>query len=99
MLSSVDLPQPDGPISATKSPASSDSDALLLPAGAFLERTGGAWVFVVARDGNSAERRHIKVGRRTFEQLEVVSGLAAGERVITSDYTGLDRVDRIILER
>jgi HlyD family secretion protein len=65
--------------------------------GAFLERTGADWVFVVASDGRSAERRRIKVGRRTSEQLEVLSGLATGERVITSDYTGLDRVDRIVL--
>jgi HlyD family secretion protein len=74
-----------------------DTPAMVLPAGAFLERTGGDWVFVVASDGRSAERRQIKVGRRTSEQLEVLSGLAAGERVLTSDYTGLDRVDRIVL--
>jgi HlyD family secretion protein len=74
-----------------------DTPAMVLPAGAFLERTGADWVFVVASDGRSAERRRIKVGRRTSEQLEVLSGLATGERVITSDYTGLDRVDRIIL--
>lgn len=75
-----------------------DTEAVILPSGAFLERTGGDWVFVVAPDGKSAERRSIKPGRRTFDQLEVVSGLAPGDRVITSDYTGLDRVDRIILE-
>jgi HlyD family secretion protein len=74
-----------------------DAPAIVLPAGAFLERTGGDWVFVVAADGRSAERRRIKVGRRTSEQLEVLSGLATGERVLTSDYTGLDRVDRIVL--
>lgn len=75
----------------------SDTQAVILPNGPFLERTGGDWVFVVARDGKSAERRRIKLGRRTFEQLEIVSGLAPGDRVITSDYTGLDRVDRIVL--
>jgi HlyD family secretion protein len=74
-----------------------DTPAMVLPVGAFLERTGGDWVFVVASDGRSAERSRIKVGRRTSEQLEVLSGLATGERVITSDYTGLDRVDRIVL--
>lgn len=74
-----------------------DSQALILPSGPFLERTGGDWAFVVAADGRSAERRQIKVGRRTNEQLEIVSGLAVGERVITSDYTGLDRMDRIVL--
>ena len=76
-----------------------DTPALLLPAGPFLERTGGDWVFVVSPGGRSAERTRIKVGRRTSEQLEIEGGLAAGERVITSDYTGFDRVDRIVLTR
>jgi HlyD family secretion protein len=65
--------------------------------GAFLERTGGNWIFVLAKDGKSAERRTIKVGRRNSEQLEILGGLAAGERVLTSDYTSLDRADRIVL--
>ena len=76
-----------------------DTQALILPSGPFLERTGGDWVFVVAPDGRSAERRQIKAGRRTNQQLEIVSGLAVGERVITSDYTGFDKVDRIVLTR
>jgi HlyD family secretion protein len=74
-----------------------DSSALIVPVGPFLERTGGNWIFVVGKDGKSAERRSIKVGRRTSEQLEVLSGLAAGERVLISDYTSLDRADRILL--
>jgi len=74
-----------------------DSSALIIPVGAFLERTGGNWVFVVAKDGKSAERRPVKVGRRTSEQLEILSGLTAGEQVLTSDYTSLDRADRILL--
>jgi HlyD family secretion protein len=74
-----------------------DSTANILPAGPFLERSGGDWAFVVAADGWSAQRRRIKLGRRTSEQLEVLSGLTAGERVITSDYTALDRADRITL--
>ena len=62
-----------------------------------MERTGGDWVFVLAKDGESAQRRQIKVGRRTSEQLEILAGLATGEQVVTSDYTGLDRADRIVL--
>lgn len=76
-----------------------DTPATVLPAGAFLEHTGGDWIFVVAPDGRSAVRRRIKVGRRTSEQLEVLSGLHAGERVVTSDYTGLDKVDRLVFTR
>jgi len=76
-----------------------DRTATILPAGAFLERTGGDWVFVLAKDGQSALRRTIKIGRRNDEQVEVLSGLAAGERAIISDYTGLERIDRIDLEQ
>src|SRR5258708_4676487 len=76
-----------------------DSAAIVLPTGPFLERTGGDWVFVVAPDGQSAELRRIKVGRRTSEQLEILGGLTAGETLITSDYTGLDKAQRIVLTR
>ena len=74
-----------------------DSPARILAVGPYLERTGGDWVFVVSKDGQSAQRRQIKVGRRTSEQLEILGGLATGERVVTSDYTGLDRAERIVL--
>jgi HlyD family secretion protein len=74
-----------------------DSAARILPVGSFLERTGGDWVFVMARDGTSAQRRRIKVGRRTVEQLEILSGLAVGEQVITSDYTAVEKAERVLL--
>jgi HlyD family secretion protein len=74
-----------------------DRMAMILPAGAFLERSGGDWVFVVSQDGRSAQRRAIKIGRQNAEQVEVLSSLAPGERVIVSDYTGLERIDRIDL--
>jgi len=74
-----------------------DTPASILPVGPFLERTGGDWVFVVAADLKSAHRRRIKVGRRTTEQLEIVSGLTAGERAIVSDYTSLEKADQVSL--
>jgi HlyD family secretion protein len=76
-----------------------DQIGLVLPTGAFLERSGGDWAFVLATDGRSAHRRHIKIGRRNPEQLEVLAGLEPGERVITSDYQGLERIERIDLQR
>ena len=75
-----------------------DQPALVIPAGAFLERTGGDWVFVL-KDDSSADRRRIKVGRRNAEQVEISDGLKAGERVVTSDYTGYDRIDRIVMTK
>jgi HlyD family secretion protein len=75
----------------------SDTRTLVLPVGPFLAHTGGHWIFAIGADGHSAERRPIKLGRRNVEQVEVVSGLAPGERAITSDYTAFDRIERIEL--
>ncbi len=76
-----------------------DRPALVLPAGAFLERTGGDWVMVADPSGRRAERRPIRIGRRSAGQVEVLAGLKPGERVITSDYTGFEKVDRIVLAK
>jgi HlyD family secretion protein len=75
-----------------------DTPGLVLPAGAFLERSGGDYAFVLEPDGHSARRRRIKIGRRNAQQVEVLQGLKPGERVITSDYVGLERTDRIDLK-
>jgi HlyD family secretion protein len=72
-----------------------DVPAVVVPAGPFLEASGGAWVFVLDANGASAERRSVKLGRRTTEAVEVLSGLKPGDRIVTSDYTGLDRIDRL----
>jgi HlyD family secretion protein len=76
-----------------------DRRALVLPAGPWLERTGGDWVMVVSADGGHAERRRIKLGARNAEQVEVLSGLKPGERVITSDYAAFEKVGRLDLTR
>lgn len=76
-----------------------DRPGLILPAGAFLERSGGAWAMVVAPGGRHADKRPIKIGRRNADQVEVLAGLKAGERVITSDYTGYDKVERVVLTK
>jgi HlyD family secretion protein len=75
-----------------------DQPALVLPAGAFLERSGGDYVFVLDSSGHRAERRRIKIGRRSTEQVEILSGLKPGDRVITSDYEGYEKLDRIDLK-
>ena len=71
------------------------SPGLILPNDSFVNDTGGAWVFVVARDGASAQRRAIRLGRRNNRQVEVVSGLEAGERVIVSNYGAFGKVERL----
>lgn len=72
-----------------------DQSALVLPAGAFLDRSGGDYAFVVSANGHYADRRRIKVGRRNSEEVEILSGLSPGDRVVTSDYESFEKLDRI----
>lgn len=73
------------------------SPALLLSNGAFVNDSGGAWVFLVSADGKSAERRDIKIGRRSNSQIEVLSGLVVGEKVIVSSYASFGKTLRLQL--
>ena len=69
--------------------------AVVLPNDAFLSDGGGGWVFVVANDGGTAERRSIRIGRRNNSQVEIASGLKLGERVIVSGYTAFGNATRL----
>lgn len=71
--------------------------AKLIPNGAFYNESGGAYVFVVSPDGGSAVKRQVRLGRRNPDFIEVLDGLDAGERVITSPYTGFADKDRLDL--
>ena len=63
----------------------STAPALVAPVGGWLEAGGGAQVFVIDGDGAHARRRAIRTGRRNPEQVEILSGLSAGERIVTSN--------------
>ncbi len=52
-------------------------------------------VFVVSVSGDHAERRRIMLGRRNTDSVEVLSGIAAGERIVTSDYQYYNGIDRL----
>lgn len=73
--------------------------ALLIPNGAFYNETGGAWIFVVTPDGRTAIKRTVRLGRRNSEFVEVLEGLEAGEKVLTSPYTGYADKDRLDLTK
>jgi HlyD family secretion protein len=74
------------------------AQALLLPNGAFANDTGGAWAFVLG-SSNIAEKRPLKLGRRSSTQIEVLSGLSAGDRVIISSYAPFGKAERVELTK
>lgn len=71
--------------------------AMVLPNAAFMQATNGTWVYVVDPAGNRAERRAIKLGRRSPERVEIVEGLKAGERVVVSEYDSFGDADSLRL--
>lgn len=73
--------------------------ALLLPNGAFINDSGGVFAFVLNADGELAERRAIRLGRRNDSQVEVIAGLAAGDKVIVSGYAGFGHANRLQLTK
>jgi HlyD family secretion protein len=70
---------------------------LILPDDAYLNDTGGSWIFVLSPDGRQAARRSIQLGRRNNSQVEVSSGLESGERVIVSAYAPFGSAQRLQL--
>ncbi len=58
--------------------------ALVAPVGGWLDSGGGTSALVVDADGRHARRRAIRTGTRNPEQVEILSGLAAGDRIVTS---------------
>ena len=70
------------------------AEALMLPRGQFFQ-SGGRYVYVVAGDGNSAERREIRIGRQNPRYYEIIDGVEPGERVIVSSYSTFGDADII----
>lgn len=56
------------------------ADALVLPADAVRDAAGAPWVLAV--EGGRAERRPVRIGLRGEGDVEIVEGLAPGDRVI-----------------
>lgn len=74
------------------------SPALLLARGGYSQQSGAQWAFVLDKGGAAARRREIEVGRQNPSYYEVLSGLEAGEQVITSSYAGLSDYEELLLE-
>ncbi len=74
------------------------SDALLLPKGSFFQSTGGQWIYVVDVNGDEAIRRPIRIGKQNSRHFEVLEGLDAGEKVITSNYDSFGDAEKIVLK-
>lgn len=93
MHTEVDVPNPDGTlIPGVYAEATLALDragkVLAVPLQAVTQGDGRATVWVVDAN-NQVEQRNVKLGVQTENYAEVLSGLKDGERVVTSDASGL----------
>ena len=76
---------------------SAASMATLIPRGNFYQTSGGRFVYVMSDDDKQAIKRDIKIGRQNPSYYEVLEGLSAGERIITSSYDSYKNFESILL--
>lgn len=74
------------------------AEATLIPRGTFYQKTGGKWIYVLSSDGGKAVKRSIKISRQNPQYYEVLEGLEAGEKVITSSYDNYGDSDVLVFQ-
>ncbi len=63
--------------------------------GSFVDESGGSYAYVVR--GGYAEKVDIKLGARSLDRVEVLSGLVAGDRVVISGADNFKGADRVLI--
>jgi HlyD family secretion protein len=71
-------------------------NVLKVPRGPFLDAGGGRLAYVLADD--IATRRKIRTGGTSVAEVEILEGLSVGDRIIVSNLSEFERVERIRLD-
>jgi HlyD family secretion protein len=71
------------------------TDTLVVERGQFLESGAGRIAYVV--DDDMARRREILVGARSLSEIEIASGLEAGDVIITSGLDAFDGAESVVI--
>ncbi len=71
------------------------SNVLMVDRGTFAQQEGGGYVYVVR--GDAAQRTPIRVGAVSLQKVQILSGLRAGDRIVTSGADAFHDVKRVRL--
>lgn len=75
----------------------SKENVLKVDRGPFLEAGGGRRAYLVA--GDVAEAREVVTGATSVSEVEILSGLDEGDRIVISDTSRFESADRVYLRR
>ena len=81
--------------------AEAKEDTLLVPRSALtlVDEVPTVFVVIVDEDSRKAEQRSVTTGLRTKDSIEILSGIEAGEVVVTNGQANLvDGADVVIVE-
>ncbi len=75
-----------------------ETKALLVTKGGFYQQTGGNWAYKLSADGKSAYKVEMQIGRQNPDYYEILSGLKAGDKIITSSYETYGDKDELTIK-
>ncbi len=81
------LPSLQRPVVTLKVAPATPQQRLIIPASAYVERSGLPGVFVLS--AGQARFRMLRIGQRSAGQLEVLSGLAGDETLVLGDFADI----------
>lgn len=70
-------------------------NVLMVDRGSFLDQEGGGFAYVV--HGNVAERRAVRLGASSVAKVEILGGLAEGDRIVINGTDAFNSAARIII--
>ena len=70
-------------------------NVLMVQRGPFLDAGGGRIAYVI--DGDTAIKRPITVGASSLSDVEILSGLKQGERIVISDTTPFNSAEQVLV--
>jgi HlyD family secretion protein len=72
-------------------------NVLMVDRGTFMDQEGGAFAYVV--HDNVAQRQPVRLGAASLQKVEILDGLALGDRIVISGTDAFNGAARVILSR
>jgi HlyD family secretion protein len=74
------------------------ADTLYVSRPIFSQRQSNSTIYKLNQDGNLAERTQVKLGQGSSNQIQVIEGLAAGDKVIISDSSSWQKYQKVRID-